>query len=126
MSARKSPDVSACRTPARKGSGGHLGPVAVPEKIFGLTLFLDFFDRGHPPDVLARAGGHLGPVAVPEKIFGLTLFLDFFDRGHSLASLLPPLAAVGSLPAPTPMNMTFTTVGADLCVGPKTPGCVGP
>ncbi len=40
------------------------------------------------------------PVAVPEKIIGLTLFLDFFDRGHSLASLLPPLAALGSLPHP--------------------------
>ena len=39
------------------------------------------------------------PVAVPEKIFGLTLFLDFFDRCHSLPSLLPPPAAVGSLPS---------------------------
>ena len=38
------------------------------------------------------------PVAVPEKIIGLTLFLDFFDRCHSLGSLLPPPAALPSLP----------------------------
>ena len=38
------------------------------------------------------------PVAVPDKIFGLTLILDFIDRCHSLASFLPPPAAVGSLP----------------------------
>jgi len=38
------------------------------------------------------------PVAVPDKTFGLTLFLDFIDRCHSLPSLLPPPAAVGSLP----------------------------
>ena len=37
-------------------------------------------------------------VAVPDKIIGLTLFLDFIDRCHSLASFLPPQAAVGSLP----------------------------
>jgi len=35
---------------------------------------------------------------VPDKIFGLTLILDFIDRRHSLASFLPPPAAVGSLP----------------------------
>ena len=40
------------------------------------------------------------PVAVPDKIFGLTHFLDFIDRCHSLASFLPPPAAVGSLPLP--------------------------
>ena len=28
-------------------------PVAVPEKIFGLTQFLDFFDRGHSLGSLA-------------------------------------------------------------------------
>ena len=39
-----------------------------------------------------------GPVAVPEKIIVLTLILDFFDRCHSLRSLLPPLAALPSLP----------------------------
>ena len=39
-----------------------------------------------------------GPVAVPEKIIGLTLILDFFDRCHSFPSLLPPPAALGSLP----------------------------
>ena len=38
-----------------------------------------------------------GYVAVPDKIFGLALILDFIDRGHSLASFLPPQAAVGSL-----------------------------
>ena len=38
------------------------------------------------------------PVAVPEKIIGLALFLDFFDRCHSLRSLLPPPAALPSLP----------------------------
>ena len=38
------------------------------------------------------------PVAVPDKIFGLTLILDFIDRCHSLSSLLPPLAALASLP----------------------------
>ena len=38
------------------------------------------------------------PVAVPDKIFGLTFSLDFIDRCHSLPSLLPPPAAVGSLP----------------------------
>ena len=37
---------------------------------------------------------------MPEKIIGLTRFLDFFDRGHSLASFLPPQAAVSSLPLP--------------------------
>ncbi len=40
------------------------------------------------------------PVAVPEKIIGLTLILDFFAHCHSLHSLLPPLAAVVSLPFP--------------------------
>ena len=29
------------------GTGGRNDPVAVPEKIIGLTLFLDFFDRCH-------------------------------------------------------------------------------
>ncbi len=38
------------------------------------------------------------PVAVPEKIIALALTLDFFDRGHSLGSLIPPPAAVASLP----------------------------
>ena len=42
------------------------------------------------------------PVAVPDKIFGLTLSLDFIDRCHSLPSLLPPLAALGSLPRLSP------------------------
>ena len=51
-----------------------------------------------PPSSRHRRRSAHSPVAVPEKIFGLTLFLDFFDRGHSLASLLPPPAAVGSLP----------------------------
>ena len=37
-------------------------------------------------------------LAVPDKIFGLTLFLDFIDRCHSLRSLLPPQAALPSLP----------------------------
>ena len=40
------------------------------------------------------------PVAVPEKIIGLALFLDFFDRCHSLRLLLPPPAALPSLPIP--------------------------
>jgi hypothetical protein len=53
----------------------------------------------------ARAPPYFGagcPVAVPDKIFGLTLFLDFVDRCHSLPSLLPPPAAVGSLPGLSP------------------------
>ena len=35
-------------------------PVAVPEKIFGLTHFLDFFDRSHSLRSL-----HLPPAALP-------------------------------------------------------------
>jgi len=46
------------------------------------------------------------PVAVPDKIFGLSLFLDFIDRGHSLGSLLPPQAALPSLP-PTRLASPF-------------------
>ena len=45
---------------------------------------------GHGPENI--------PLAVPEKIIGLTLILNFFDRYDSLASLHPPLAALGSLP----------------------------
>ena len=39
-------------------------PVAVPEKIIGLTLFLDFFDRGHSLRSLDSATGG-APIAPP-------------------------------------------------------------
>ena len=76
-------------------------PLAVPEKIFGLPLFLDFFDRCAnpcslypPPAVLAGP-----PLAVPERIFGLPLFLDFFDHRAIPCSLYPPPAALAGPPA---------------------------
>ena len=46
----------------------------------------------------ATGGVGFTPVAVPDKIFGLSLLLDFIDRCHSLWSLLPPPAALPSLP----------------------------
>lgn len=40
----------------------------------------------------------LPPVAVPEFSSRLPPFARKFDRSHSLTSLLPPPAALGSLP----------------------------
>ena len=60
----------------------------------------------------ACGGGCCYPVAVPEKIIGLTLILDFFDRCHSFGSLLPPPAALPSLPRfslASPVQICLTT-----------------
>ncbi len=54
------------------------------------------------------------PVAVPEKIIGLTLSLDFFDRCHSLRSLLPPPAALPSLPIALQNGVDIKTVSSIL------------
>ena len=55
------------------------------------------------------------PVAVPDKIFGLTLFLDFIDRCHSLRSLLPPHAALSSLPLPAYAALRAATIPQSRC-----------
>ena len=45
-------------------------------------------------------GGHLFPVAVPDIFVGFEKPSSAVDRCHSLRSLLPPLAALPSLPNP--------------------------
>ena len=57
-------------------------------------------------------------VAVPEKIIGLTLSLDFFDRCHASASLLLPLAALGSVP-PLKGGRARTAPNRSLCKGER-------
>ena len=46
--------------PWQSPEGMYWCPVAVPDKIFGLTLILDFVDRGHSLGSL-----HLPPAALP-------------------------------------------------------------
>ena len=71
---------------------------AVPERIFGLPLFLDFFDRRaipcslYPPPA-ARAGP---PLAVPETA-DARFHSRRFDRCANPCSLYPPPAALAGV-----------------------------
>ena len=56
---------------------------------------------------------------VPDKIFGLTLILDFIDHCHSLRSLLPPQAALPSLPFDSLSLAQDDTCGVNRCYTAK-------
>ena len=69
-------------------------PLAVPEKIFGLPLFLDFFDRCANPCSLFPPPAALAgpPLAVPETA-DARFRSRRFDRCADPCSLYPPPAA---------------------------------
>ena len=76
-------------------------------------FYLELFDPQNTrksPDILRlqdflwlrRQDLNLRPVAVPYIFYGGRCRLENIDRCHSLPSLLPPQAAVGSLPSGNP------------------------
>ena len=60
-------------------------------------------------DYQSPAGGQL-PVAVPDSFVGFQKPSSSVDRGHSLSSLLPPQAALPSLP-----DNHFTNYAVSIC-----------
>ena len=116
-------------------------PVAVPEKIFGLTLILDFFDRCHslvslpPPQaavnslptgraetrctiIRSRRGDYQSPVALPlnntiHRYYGTNLPLCSAARSRYIAVVdFVNCSSNFCLPVPSRCSLAFTFCAA--------------